>query len=105
MSTVIDIHECGIDCERIVSANGNVAHVMYPAEPNRSAGRYQAAQNVTMTRREYRASGQDESRNVRVWNLQRAERADRDFCYVCERVTRWDAETCQGCGREWGYEL
>ena len=67
-------HTCGIDCKLSVSLTGGVAHMMYPADPNRDAGRYQASQNVGMTRREFRASGQDESRNVREWNYRRHNR-------------------------------
>jgi len=25
-----------------------------------------------------------------------------DFCYTCERITRWREESCTGCGRVWG---
>ena len=28
-----------------------------------------------------------------------------DFCYECDKTTRWDGEFCTGCGREWGYGL
>ncbi len=70
-----DTHECGIDCKPERTPTGGTAHIMFPATPNSSAGRYQAAQNVGMTRREYRASGQDESRNVRIWNRDYADRA------------------------------
>ncbi len=47
-------------------------HVFYPSAPNGAAGRYQAALDLTMDRRAYRASGQDETRNVREWNVARA---------------------------------
>ncbi|QPE04145.1 hypothetical protein IT882_13185 [Microbacterium schleiferi] len=30
---------------------------------------------------------------------------DTDFCYECDRVTKWAGETCQGCGREWGHPV
>lgn len=30
---------------------------------------------------------------------------DRDFCYECDTCTRWDGETCTGCGRQWGHPL
>lgn len=33
----------------------------------------------------------------------RGPRDDRDFCHRCDRITRWDEETCRGCGREWGH--
>lgn len=59
-------HVCFVDCDPTQGG-----HMMYPAEPNAVAGRYQASENLRMTRREYRASGQDESRNVRLWNLKR----------------------------------
>lgn len=72
-----DGHVCDIDCERVPTATGGVAHVLYPSTPNGAAGRYQAAQNVGITRREYRASGQDESRACRVWAAERAARGPR----------------------------
>ena len=53
-------HECGIDCVRVESGG----HLMFPFR-----------QNTRMTRREYRKSGQDESRNVRIWNRDYAYRA------------------------------
>lgn len=30
---------------------------------------------------------------------------ENDFCYECNRVTRWEGERCAGCGREWGHPL
>lgn len=64
-------HECHVDCTPSLSATGGTVHELYPSAPDRSAGRYQAELNATMDRRAYRASGQDESRNVRAWNRQR----------------------------------
>jgi hypothetical protein len=68
----METHTCYVDCEPTPSATGGIAHVMYPADPDRSAGRYQAAQNVGMTRRQWRASGQDQSRACRAWDRARA---------------------------------
>ena len=67
-------HECHVDCKLILYPSGRVVHEMYPALPNAVAGRYQWEMNHGMDRRAYRASGQDESRNVRVWNHARAQR-------------------------------
>lgn len=75
MATETD-HTCHIDCELTVKPNGNREHMMYPADPTPHAGRYQATENLTLTRREYRASGQDESRNVREWNYNRSLRSE-----------------------------
>jgi hypothetical protein len=63
-------HDCGIDCERI-TPDGR--HILYPAAPTIDAGRYQFDRNVGMTRAEYRASGQDETRECRVWAAERAQ--------------------------------
>lgn len=70
-----DGHVCYVDCEPTERGG----HVMYPAEPNRDAGRYQAARNVSMTRREFRASGQDESRECRAFNVRRVTIGSRRF--------------------------
>ena len=71
-----DDHICYIDCKPITVYDdaGNVirrSHVMYSSDPTPHAGRYQNAVNLTLDRRGYRASGQDESRNVRIWNHRR----------------------------------
>jgi len=68
----MDTHDCGIDCKLITYPSGRVVHEMYPYTPNAVAGRYQWEQNQGMTRRQYRASGQDETRAVRVWDAMRA---------------------------------
>lgn len=62
-------HTCGIDCETI-TPDGR--HILYPAAPTIDAGRYQYDKNAGMTRRAYRASGQDESRECRVWAANRS---------------------------------
>lgn len=70
-------HTCHVDCKLEVSPYGNRAHVMYAAVPNSAAGRYQYDANRVIfrmgmgARKAYRATGQDESRNVRVWNHER----------------------------------
>lgn len=64
-------HICHIDCLLITVEGGRRQHRMYPADPTPHAGRYQHTRNIGMTRREYRATGQDESREVRVWNEKR----------------------------------
>lgn len=78
MSTDIltDTHICNVDCEPIIitdvtTGEKRQGHIMYPADPTPHAGRYQATLNLTQTRREFRESGQDESRNVRLWNEER----------------------------------
>ena len=63
-------HTCGIDC--VPTADGR--HIMYPALPTVDAGRYQWELNRGMTRRQYRASGQDETRACRVWAAERRKR-------------------------------
>ena len=79
-------HTCGIDCKLEISEDGKSrAHVMYPSDPNGAAGRYQAAQNLTMTRREYRATGQDETREVRLWTAERNARRSLDGFHVSPR--------------------
>lgn len=77
-------HVCGIDCQRTPTGG----HVMYPATPNSAAGRYQAALNLDMTRAQYRASGQDESRECRVWAAARAERETRRIALGLPRDSR-----------------
>lgn len=62
MATLTDNHICHVDCE----PDGRGGHMMYPSDPTPHAGRYQNTLNLGMTRREYRASGQDESREVRL---------------------------------------
>lgn len=66
-------HTCHIDCKLITLEGGRRQHIMYPSDPTPHAGRYQHTQNLGMTRREYRATGQDESREVRAWNHKREE--------------------------------
>lgn len=34
-----------------------------------------------------------------------ASNIDMDYCYECDKVTRWSTEQCSGCGRMWGYDL
>lgn len=70
-------HECGVDCRLYFREPGNpessTGHMMYPSEPSTAAGRYQWEQNQKiMTRREWDATGQDESRECRKWNRDRA---------------------------------
>lgn len=74
LADTLNAHECGIDC--VPTADGR--HIMYPALPTIDAGRYQWELNSRMTRREYRASGQDETRECRVWARDRAARIERE---------------------------
>jgi hypothetical protein len=67
-SLIGNAHVCNIDC--VPTADGR--HILYPALPTIDAGRYQWELNSRMTRREYRASGQDETRACRVWAAERA---------------------------------
>lgn len=70
-TTAPKTHTCGIDCTLESTPTGGRAHIMFSSAPNRSAGRYQAEQNLGMTRKQYRESGQDETRNCRVWAANR----------------------------------
>lgn len=74
-------HTCHIDCRPEVSPTGGTYHVMYPAPPSSAAGRYQWEQNAAIKRlgrRAWRATGQGQSRECRVWDyMRRAEIADR----------------------------
>lgn len=64
-------HICHVDCTPEISPiNGHTIHIMYPFEATKDAGKYQSEQNLNMTRREYRASGQDQSRNCRLWDFE-----------------------------------
>lgn len=70
-------HVCGVDCRLYFREPGNSesvsGHMMYPSEPSTAAGRYQWEQNQKLrTRREWDATGQDESRACREWNADRA---------------------------------
>jgi hypothetical protein len=75
-------HTCGIDCKLISIAGPGaprLVHEMYPSEATPHAGRYQHTINQSHDRRSYRASGQDETRNVRIWNLEFEGRKSRNF--------------------------
>lgn len=68
------MHICHVDCKLETTPTGGRAHVMYASEPSSAAGRYQWEQNAAIKlqgRRAWRATGQGESRAVRVWNEQR----------------------------------
>lgn len=68
LADTLNSHECGIDC--VPTPDGR--HILYPALPTIDAGRYQWELNRGMTRAQYRASGQDETRECRVWAARRA---------------------------------
>lgn len=81
-------HICHVDCRLEVTpytdGSGKPrerrAHIMYAAEPSSAAGRYQWEQNRAILdkgRRAWRASGQEQSRACREWDLERA--TDPDF--------------------------
>lgn len=64
------MHICHVDCQPTPSPTGGTYHVMYAAEPSSAAGRYQWEQNAAIKRqgrRAWRATGQGESRECRVW--------------------------------------
>lgn len=69
-------HVCEIDCQLVVE-NGTRKHIMYQADPNSAAGRYQYDRNreiYTMgkgARAAMRATGQSDTRNNREWNYAR----------------------------------
>lgn len=67
-------HICNVDCKLEISPEGNRAHVMYASEPSSAAGRYQWELNraiLNAGRRAWRASGQGQSRECRVWDERR----------------------------------
>lgn len=74
LADTLNSHECGIDC--VPTPDGR--HILYPALPTIDAGRYQWELNRGMTRAQYRASGQDETRECRVWSAQRAAQISAD---------------------------
>lgn len=72
-------HVCHVDCRLEVSPEGRKAHMMYAAEPSSAAGRYQWEQNraiLDQGRRAWRATGQGQSRECRVWDHRRATTPD-----------------------------
>lgn len=61
-------HMCYVDCDPII-VNGRTQHIMYPAdEVTWTRNRYGY---FNLTRREYRKTGRDETREVRLWNFHR----------------------------------
>lgn len=71
-------HVCHIDCKLGVDLNsGRVTHMMYAAEPNTAAGRYQYDENRKIlrmgrgARAAMRATGQQDTRANREWNYGR----------------------------------
>lgn len=75
-------HTCHVDCKLIPTTwmdregveQPGVAHVMHAAEPSSAAGRYQWEQNAKIKRqgrRAWRATGQGQSRECRVWDDKR----------------------------------
>lgn len=60
-------HVCNVDCELTIDvATKQVSHMMYPVtDINWTRSPYGPKNH---TRRSWRATGQDESRNVRLWN-------------------------------------
>lgn len=71
---MLNTHVCNIDCQLITYPTGGKAHMMYAAEPSSAAGRYQWEQNAAIKaqgRRAWRATGQGQSRECRVWDERR----------------------------------
>lgn len=67
-------HTCHVDCKPETTPTGGTAHIMYAAEPSSAAGRYQWEQNraiLDQGRRAWRATGQGQSRECRVWDYMR----------------------------------
>lgn len=71
-------HVCHIDCKLGVDLGaGRVVHMMYAAEPNTAAGRYQYDENRKIlhmgkgARAAMRATGQQDTRANREWNYGR----------------------------------
>ena len=77
-------HTCHVDCKLIRERSPHTdvmrtIHVMYAAEPSSAAGRYQWEQNAAIKRqgrRAWRATGQGQSRECRVWDHRRATTPD-----------------------------
>lgn len=75
-------HVCNVDCRLVrdpyISGGvmkARVSHVMYASEPSSAAGRYQWEQNAAIKRqgrRAWRATGQGQSRECRVWDAMRS---------------------------------
>lgn len=75
-------HICHVDCKLdLIPAIGphgmymRREHMMYATEPSSAAGRYQWEQNAAIKlqgRRAWRATGQGQSRECRVWDYRRA---------------------------------
>lgn len=66
-------HTCHVDCELIIEGARTI-HMMHAAEPSSAAGRYQWEQNAKIKargRRAWRATGQGQSRECRVWDYMR----------------------------------
>lgn len=73
-------HVCHVDCALEIDSQGRRSHVMYASEPSSAAGRYQWEQNARIKRegrRAWRATGQGQSRECRVWDLCRMINPDR----------------------------
>lgn len=70
-------HECGIDCKLETTPTGGKAHVMYANLPSSAAGRYAWEGNARIFRQgrgaraAWRKTGQDQTRECRVWEEQR----------------------------------
>lgn len=67
-------HICHVDCKLETTPTGGRAHVMYASEPSSAAGRYQWEQNAKIKRqgrRAWRATGQGQSRECRLWDENR----------------------------------
>lgn len=79
MYTAQAAHTCHVDCRPVVtihSVTGKpyTSHVMHQSEPTSAAGRYQWEQNAAIKRqgrRAWRATGQGQSRECRVWDERR----------------------------------
>lgn len=68
-------HTCHVDCKLEIDAKGRRSHLMYAAEPSSAAGRYQWEQNAAIKRqgrRAWRATGQGQSRECRLFDYRRA---------------------------------
>lgn len=81
-------HVCHVDCKLEIDSRGRRSHVMYASEPSSAAGRYQWEQNARIKRegrRAWRATGQGQSRECRVWDEHRRTHPN-DYL----RVDRWD---------------
>lgn len=81
-------HICHVDCELILEGTRKV-HMMHAAEPSSAAGRYQWELNRAILdagRRAWRASGQGQSRECRIFDFRRTSEPE-EVTYIRYGIT------------------